>query len=274
MAVCAVMLSSWAAATIGVALLSCGGSPHKARLPATTLGVDGATALLPFLQPASAAFTKLHPEVTFRIESNSTGPGLARLIQKDDLAFASAGRRVKHEEFESGLTAGKILHMTAVLAEGIMIVVHDQNAITNVTMEQLKAVFFSGKISDWKDLTSGVKAGPIHVVALNVKRTAQGATVLDDPKEVPDAISADPDAIGFAPQPVAVRRAMRMLSVDGITAADKTVFDETYPLSRRLYWVTDGPPRGITAEFIKFSLSQDGQRLAQAQGFTALALEL
>jgi phosphate transport system substrate-binding protein len=271
-----------AAAALGLALLSCGGSVRDARPPPTTLGVDGATALLPFLHPASAAFTALHPEVTFRIESNSTGPGLARLIEKGDIEFASAGRRVKREEFESGLRVGKILHMTAVLAEGIVVVV-------NASVEQLKAVFFSGTITDWNDLTSGAKTGPIQVVALNAKRTAQGdmftntvgrgapwvkgAKILDDPKDVPDAIKADGDAIGFVPQPVAIQGALRMLSVDGITAADNTVFDETYPLSRRLYWVTDGPPGGVTAEFIKFSLSLDGQHIARAQGFTALALE-
>jgi phosphate transport system substrate-binding protein len=286
---CAVMRLAGAAAAIGLALLSCGGSVRETRLPPTTLGVDGATALLPFLHPASVAFTTLHPDVTFRIESNSTGPGLARLIEKGDIAFASAGRRVKREEFESGLEVGKILHMTAVLAEGIVVVVHDQNPAANASVEQLKAVFFSGKITDWKDLTSGAKTGPIQVVALNVKRTAQGdmftstvgrgapwvqgAKILDDPKDVPDAIKADPDAIGFVPQPVAIKGALRMLSVDGITATDSTVFDETYPLSRRLYWVTDGPPRGVAAEFIKFSLSQEGQHIARARGFTALALE-
>jgi phosphate transport system substrate-binding protein len=265
------------------------GATPEARPLLSTLHVDAGVSILPFLTPVSVEFEKLHPEAQLEIEEHRTPEILARLIEKGDVALGAVGRRVKREEFESGLAHGKVLHMTAAVGEGIAVVVAAKNPLVDIRLEQIAAVFFTGKISDWGALTAGAKQGPIHVVAMDVKATAQGemfanvvargaawvagAKVLDNPRKVPAALDADPDAIGFLTRQLATQASLKILSVDGVAPIDRTVFDETYPLSRRLYWITDGPPEGLAAEFIKYTLSEPGQRLARAQGYTPLSLE-
>ncbi|MDD1724049.1 MAG: extracellular solute-binding protein, partial [Methanospirillum sp.] len=52
-------------------------------------------------------------------------------------------------------------------------------------------------------------------------------------------------------------------SVEGIKAG-------SYPLSRSLFFVSDGEPEGIAKEFIDFLLSPDGQKIVEEQGFVTL----
>jgi phosphate transport system substrate-binding protein len=47
----------------------------------------------------------------------------------------------------------------------------------------------------------------------------------------------------------------------------QTALDDTYPVSRGLFYYTDGEPEGLIKAFIDFALSDEGQALVESAGF-------
>jgi phosphate transport system substrate-binding protein len=268
--------------------MGCGREAGEPRSAPTTLRIHSGIGVLAFLNPVAHEYQKAHPEVVFKIEAGMVPAIVTRFVDKGDTDLGALGRRVKREEFEAALKRGKILHMTAAVGDSVAVPVHAKNPIADISLAQLKAVFFTGAIHDWAELTGGAKTGPIHVLVVDQKLSAlaelfgnfvsrgspwvASATVVGLDK-IPGLVHDDPDAIGFAPRKNAADLGLKILSVNAVAPGDLTVLNETYPLSRRLYWLTDGPPTGPTAEFIKYALSEPAQRLARAEGFTPLSLE-
>jgi len=43
-----------------------------------------------------------------------------------------------------------------------------------------------------------------------------------------------------------------------------------YPISRNLYVITNGNPHGLTADFIAYMLSPEGQKIALDEGYVTI----
>ena len=50
----------------------------------------------------------------------------------------------------------------------------------------------------------------------------------------------------------------------------KTVKNKTYPISRPLYWYTNGVPQGDIKKFVDFALSPVGQAIVAKKEFVPL----
>jgi phosphate transport system substrate-binding protein len=55
-----------------------------------------------------------------------------------------------------------------------------------------------------------------------------------------------------------------------VNATPETIIAGTYPLSRKLYLATAGPPLGTAKAFIDFCLSANGQALFQRAGYVSM----
>lgn len=60
------------------------------------------------------------------------------------------------------------------------------------------------------------------------------------------------------------------VSLDGIAPTPANVKASTYPISRPLFLITDGPPAGAAKTFIDFVLSAEGQKLVNKHGYLNL----
>jgi len=47
----------------------------------------------------------------------------------------------------------------------------------------------------------------------------------------------------------------------------ENVLSGKYPISRLLYFYTNGEPKGVVKDFIDFTLSAEGQKIVEAVGF-------
>lgn len=253
---------------------------------------DGSSSVYPLVNAASAAFKQANPGVSFQIEKSGSGVGIKRITEKGDVAFVSSSRAVKTSELDAAEKHGRHLHSTTVAVEAIAIVVNPQNHLSDVAVLQLKDIFFEGKLTDWSALPESGLSGPIQIAAVDPKVSGTGeffvehvggkskppyassSKVVPDNQFVPETVLASPNAIGFCSQSTARGTALRVLKVDGVVPSEQTVLDTSYPLSRRLFVVTDGQPRGATAEFLLYLLSAPGQQLARQQGFTPVTLDV
>ena len=58
-----------------------------------------------------------------------------------------------------------------------------------------------------------------------------------------------------------------MVSIDGVTPSKETVLAKKYAYARPTFYYTNGEPAGEAAKFVAFTLSDEGQKIADKIGF-------
>jgi phosphate transport system substrate-binding protein len=209
----------------------------------------------------------------------------------DSLAKAAcdigmASRKIKPAEQAmltalGDMTSPACEHVLAL--DGIAIVVNKSNPVANLSRKQIQAIF-SGQTTDW----SKVGGSPGHIdlfarddrsgtydtfksLVLESTPLAPDAKRFEDSSALSDAVSSDPNAIGFVGLPF-VRSARAVPVSDQNTApllpSVFTVAREDYVFSRRLFLYTPAnPPNPLTLRFIQFATSDAGQEIVAREGF-------
>lgn len=170
--------------------------------------------------------------------------------------------------------------------DGIAVIVHSGNPLTQLSKKTLKKIF-SGEVTDWSEI--GGTSGPIHVYArddksgtydtfkslvLGKKRPlVEGARRFESNANLSDAVSVDPNGIGFVGLPY-IRQAKAVAVIDGgktaILPDDFTVATEDYALARRLFlYLPAKSNNSVAREFIDFALSSAGQQVVSDTGFVS-----
>jgi phosphate transport system substrate-binding protein len=264
-------------------------APPTRRTSAEPLkGIAGA-ALLPMIQKADKEFHNTHPEIRTEISEGRSNVAIQKLLTGEaGLAFTS--RPLRASDLEQASAQHKQLHMVVIAAEAVALIVHPQNPVRNMSVDELRKVFFSGEIRDWEQLTNGQLHGPIKVIAVNPKTSGTGELFVstisgdDKPKYVAGAdlvdysdvtvakVAADPAAISFSGMGN-VDASVHALTINSIAPTEKAILDTSYVLNRKLFAISPGLPKGSGRDFIKFLLSDAGQHVARASGATPIALE-
>ncbi|AZF22102.1 substrate-binding domain-containing protein [Pseudomonas sp. R3-52-08] len=176
-------------------------------------------------------------------------------------------------------------HVIAI--DGLAMILNSRNPLNTLNTEQL-AQIFNGEISTWETL--GGSGGAIHLYArddqsgtydtfkelvLNRrgKPLAASAQRFESSEALSDAVSQDPQGIGFIGLPY-VRQAKTVAIVDGdsqpMPALNSLIATEDYPLSRRLYFYLPPATRNPWAKaLVDFAQSDQGQAIVAANGFVA-----
>ena len=174
--------------------------------------------------------------------------------------------------------------------DGLGICIHRENPVKVLTKRQV-AEIFTGKVTDWSKV--GGKPGPIHLHArdaksgtfdtfkslvLGTEELAATAKRYEDSAALSDAVAADPAAIGFAGLPYLRQTRAVAVSEEGTEPFIPTRFTvaaEDYVLSRRLFLYTPhAPQNGLTAKFVEFALSPEGQEIVHRAGFVKQTIDL
>lgn len=157
--------------------------------------------------------------------------------------------------------------------------------VTDLEAPTLRRIF-AGEVENWSEL-----GGPDLPVFVYQKEPGRGTleVLVDylypdgDAPDPPDSsryavvggneeartkLASAPGAVG--PLSVAFAGAtdgLAAVAVDGVAPGPDTIRDGSYPLSRPLLLLTDGPPSGAAAEFVALLLSEEGQALVEANGY-------
>jgi phosphate transport system substrate-binding protein len=174
--------------------------------------------------------------------------------------------------------------------DGIAVVVHPNNPRKALTRADVKRIF-TGEVADWSGL--GAAALPITVHArddasgtfdtfkhlvLGDRALAPSAKRFADSGELSDAVAMDRGAIGFIGLAYIGNARPVALSDDGTLPtlpSAFTVTTESYLLSRRLFLYTAARhQKPAVLRFVRFVLSEQGQKVVREAGFVDLAVEL
>jgi len=218
-----------------------------------------------------------NPQADITVRGGGSGTGIAALIDgATDIADAS--RPMKDKEMKTARERGVNPVANIVARDGIAVIVHPSNPINNISLEDLKAIY-TGGISKWSKIGSG--SGSIVIVsrdaasgtfetfnnlALNKAKLTDAALMLASNLEIARTIAQTPGAIGYVGLGY-LSDEVKAIKVNGITASEATVRNETYPLARPLFMYTNGTPSGLAKSFIDFIMSGQGQDIVKEAGF-------
>lgn len=233
--------------------------------------------------------TRQGKTVIIEVAAHGSSTGFTAL-KKATADLAASSRPIKDSELVDLEPLGDLKSPEAeqvIAIDGLAIILHPQNPLNTLNTEQL-AQIFNGDVSTWEAL--GGLGGPIHLYArddqsgtydtfkdlvlrLRGKPLAPGAKRFESSEQLSDAVSQDPQGIGFIGLPY-IRQAKAAAIVDGdsqpMLPLNSLIATEDYPLSRRLLFYLPPLSRNPWAKaLVDFSQSSKGQAIVAANGFIA-----
>jgi phosphate transport system substrate-binding protein len=297
-----------------LALVACndsegaGTTPAAGETPATdetpgvsgTISIEGSSTVQPFTIEAIPAFQEDYPDVKVNPPSGlGSGAGITAFINQE-VDIAQASRQMKDDEIAQAQANGLDPFETTIFNDALAIVVHPDNPVADMTFEEVAKVF-AGEITNFSELggdgaitvyTRNEESGTFAYMEEDVIQKALG----DEAGYSPDinkqanapagltAVSNDPSGIFYAGLgnlaeiPEGSVKVLLIAADDAsepVAPSADTVADGTYPISRGLFYYTDGDPANhpnsaVTA-FIEFALSPRGQSIGEELGFLPIA---
>ena len=243
--------------------------------------INGSTTVLPIAQKVAEAYMKANPNVRISLSGGGSGNGIKALID-GSTDIADSSRFIKDSEVKLAVEKGRYPVPFAVAYDCIIPVVHPSNPMSNLSMDQLKAIYM-GEVKNWKEvggpdrkvvvISRDTSSGTYEVwesKVMNKERVYPGALLQASNGAVVQAVSKNKNAIGYIGLGY-LDASVKALTVGGIEGSEETPLNGTYPISRPLYMFTAGWPTGDTLNFINFVLNpQKGQKYVREAGYVPL----
>ena len=247
-----------------------------AKKESGSVSTDGSTSMEKVIGALGEQFMKDNDGITFTYNPTGSGSGITAVSEgRCDIGLSS--RALKDDEATSGLTG------TTVALDGIAIIVNPENPVSDLTIEQIAAVY-TGEITNWKDLGgsdaeivligreagSGTRDGFESITG--TKDSCQYRQELTSTGDVIATVASNPNAIGYASL-AALKDTVKALSVDGVAPGEAAVKDGSYKVQRPFVLVTKtGAQLSDAAQkFFDYATSADAASLISAAGAVPVA---
>jgi len=264
---------------LGLAFSGCGRQGQKAD----SLQIKGSDTMVNLGQAWAEAFMQADPKASVAVTGGGSGTGIAAMLS-NTCDIAELSRELKPEEIAMAKQKGFEPKQIVVALDGLAVVVHPANPLSQLTQDQLAAIF-SGSVSNWKEvggsdlpivvLSREVNSGTHvyfkeHVLRRNRKESqvefAPTALMLPSSQAIADEVAQNSGAIGyFGMGYISVKEKTLAIAKDAdspyVQPTIENVVSQAYPISRPLLMVTRGQPTGLVARFIDFVLSPEGQKI-------------
>ncbi len=239
-----------------------------------TVSTDGSTSMEKVIGALSESFMAANGGVTVNYNPTGSGSGITA-VQEGTCDIGLSSRALKDEEKAAGLKE------TVLAYDGIAIIVHPDNPVSDLTLEQI-AKLYTGEITNWKgvggndaevvligrEAASGTRDGFESITG--TKDACQYRQELTSTGDVITAVSQNPDAIGYASL-ASVKDTVKALNVGGVIPSEATVKDGSYLVQRPFVLVTvEGKALSPAAQaFFDYALSADAASIISAAGAVA-----
>ena len=239
-----------------------------------TVSTDGSTSMEKVIGALSESYMAANKDVTVNYNPTGSGAGITA-VQEGTCDIGLSSRALKDEEKAAGLQE------TVLAYDGIAIIVHPDNPVSDLTLEQI-AQLYTGEITNWKDVggndaqvvligreaASGTRDGFESITG--TKDKCQYRQELTSTGDVITTVSQNPDAIGYASL-AAIKDSVKALNVDGVTPSEASVKDGSYKVQRPFVLVTvEGKALSSAAQsFFDYATSADAADIIAKAGAVA-----
>ncbi|MCU0285325.1 MAG: phosphate ABC transporter substrate-binding protein [Acidobacteria bacterium] len=257
-----------------------------------TVQIKGSDTMVNLGQAWAEEYMKRFPAMSIAVTGGGSGTGIASLIN-NTCDIAEVSREMKEEEIQMARSKGFQPHEIKVALDGLAVVVNPANPVSQLTMDELAAIF-TGTINNWKDiggndakiviLSREVNSGTHvyfkeHVLrkgnAKGTEEFAPEALLLSSSQAISDEVAQNPSAIGYYGMGyiTAQAKTLKIAKDKNSEYVDPTlqnIVNNLYPISRPLLMYTRGTPAGAVKEFLDFILSPDGQAIVEKLDFVPI----
>jgi phosphate transport system substrate-binding protein len=250
---------------------------------AGTITVKGSDTMVILGQRWAEEYMKKNPNTSIQVTGGGSGTGISALIN-GTTDVCQASRSMKDSEKEKlrdrYATIGSEI---PVARDGLSVYVSAGNPISELTMDQLKAIF-TGKVTNWKDV-----GGPDAKIVVYSRENSSGTYVffkehvlnnadytvraqsMPGTAAVVNAVAKEKNGIGYGgaayAKGIKVIKVKKDAASPGVTPDESHVKDGTYPLSRPLFFYLRNKPAGEVGAFVDWVLSPAGQALVSKVGY-------
>ncbi len=245
------------------AVALCGCSRQSASIT-----LAGSTAFQPFAEKLAEQYMAAHPDIGITVQGGGSAVGIQSAL--------SGAAQIGMADLLELPAEAQALTSVVVARDGIALVVHPANPVTNLALAQARAIF-SGTLRNWKDV--GGADQPITVVSreagsgtrasfeklIGVVKLSPDALVQDSSGTIRETVINDQRAVGYLSHGL-VNDKLKMLQVDDQECSTDKVIAGTYSLVRPIFLLTKGAPEGLAKAFIGYILSTNGQQCIQRNG--------
>jgi phosphate transport system substrate-binding protein len=251
--------------------------------------IKGSDTMVHLASSWAETFMKQNPKIEVSVTGGGSGTGIAALLN-GTTDICAASRKIKNKELQLALQKNIHPHEIAVAKDGIAVVVHPDNPVKELTLEQLSKIF-TDKSLRWRDV-----GGSDEEILVFSRESSSGTYVffqemvlkkqdyMQDAKLMPatsaiiQSVSTDKLAIGYVGlgYALAAKDKVKIIAVKAddnspaVMPSDETVKTGQYPIARRLFMYLDGEPQGTVKKFMDFCLSAAGQAVVTDTGYVAV----
>lgn len=124
--------------------ISVSNEEYTSTSPEGKVTIAGSSSVTPLMEALKEAYLKVNKNATVDIQQNDSTTGVNSAIEGIcDIGMAS--RELKDEEVASGVKS------TVIAMDGIAVVVNKDNAVDDLTSDQVKSIF-TGETTTWEDV--------------------------------------------------------------------------------------------------------------------------
>ncbi len=261
---------------------ACGAPPAEQQ----AITVKGSDTMVLLGQRWAEEYMKAHPDVTIQVTGGGSGTGIAALIN-GTTQICQASRPMKPEEKGSVRQKRNAEAVEIPVAlDALAIYLNESNSIDHLSMEQIRRIF-RGEITNWKEV-GGKDSGIVLYGRENNSGTyvffkehvlanadfAEKYQALPGTAAVINAVTKDPAGIGYGG--IGYAKGVKIVGVtkdsdsSPIAPSIQNVLNNSYPLSRQLFWYTAGRPEGEIKSFVDWILKPEGQKVVSEVGYYPL----
>lgn len=240
------------------------------------ISVNGSTTVNPIMGTVAERYL----DAELLISGTGSGDGITALIDGNaDVAMSS--RPMRPTEYDNARAKGMDVVEHLIANDGMAVVVHPSNQVSDLTMDQIKRIFL-GEIKNWNEVggndaeivvvtresSSGTFASFSEIV-MDKEPIVATAVQQKSNGDVRRTVAGAEGAIGFVGLGY-VDNSLKALKVDGVTPAADTVNDGSYPIGRGLFLYAPKDAPAHVLAMIEWVKGPEGQAIAEEKGFVPL----
>jgi len=280
------------ALTIVIALMlttGCSRREDSAGSEQRFITIKGSDTMVHLASSWAETFMKQNPDIEVSVTGGGSGTGIAALLN-GTTDICAASRKIKNKELQLALQKNIHPHEIAVAKDGIAVVVHPDNPVKELTLEQLSKIF-TDKSVRWSDMggaddeilvLSRESSSGTYVffqeMVLKKQDYMQDAKLMPATSAITQSVSTDKLAIGYVGlgYALAAKDKVKIIAVKAddnspaVMPSDQTVKTGQYPIARPLFLYLNGEPQGTVKTFMDFCLSADGQKVVTETGYVSV----
>jgi phosphate transport system substrate-binding protein len=244
------------------------GQARSAETP-YTIEVGGSTSVTPLMEMFAAEYRNIRPNVRININGTGSGDGIRNAGVLYQIGMSS--RELSPAEQGMGLRE------ITVAIDGIAVIMNRNSPVNDLTLDQIRGIY-TGAITDWSQVSGGVKRGRIAVVSREEGsgtrnafeelvgfqgRLVAGANESTSTGAIKAGIVQNTEAIGYISLG-SVDDTIKAISVGEVSPANHNILSGAYRIARPFIIVTGGNLHPESAAFVEWMLGPEGQAIVSS----------